>query len=142
MRAHIILALTASLAAAAPASAGDRTFAKSRASLLTEDHVGQTLWSLLASCAGAQGAAHAYFAERSRVADAAESKAEGTRFLELAVDRLVVDRRVSREDALKVTLPTVEQGRANGLAALAYPRQDKGLKWMALRTACDEIAGA
>jgi hypothetical protein len=139
MRAHI-LALAATLAAAAPATAADQTFAKSRSSLLTEDHVGQPMWSLLASCAGAHGAAHAYFTGRTS-SDAAYHKQTGTQFLELAVDRLVVDRRIGRDDALKITLPIVEQGRANGVAALAEPRGAQGLKWLGLRTACEEIAG-
>lgn len=140
MRARLALALTAALAAASSAQADDRTFARTQASLLTEDYVGQPLWSLLASCAGAKGAAHAYFTRRARAAEADRSAAEGARYLELAVARLVADRGLAREAALDVTLPAVEIGRANGVDALAYPGNHQGLKWRAVNTACEEIA--
>ena len=140
MRARVTVALIASLAVATPAGAGDRTFPKSRASLLTEGYAGQPLWSLLASCAGAYGAAHAYYTRRERLPDAEQSKAAGAQFLELAVGRLMTDRGIDRDAALTVTLPAVEAGRANGVDALAYPGKHEGLKWRALDTSCDEIA--
>jgi hypothetical protein len=140
MRATITLALIAACAAL-PAQAGDRVFAKSSASLLTEGYVGQPLWSLLASCAGAQGAAHAFYAANRRAADADQARTAGAQFLQMAVDRLVVDRRVDRKAALDVTLAAVEAGRASGADALDYPGRDDGLKWLGLQTACDEVAG-
>lgn len=140
MRATIGIALIAALAAAAPATAGDRAFSKTRASLLTEGYVGQPLWSLLASCAGAQGAAHAYYAERSKAAKAEAAKAAGAQYLDLAVGRLVADRGLDREAALQLTLPVVEVGRSNGVTALAYPGKHEGLKWLGLKTSCEEIA--
>lgn len=141
MRCAITIALIAA-ALAAPAQAGDRVLTKTRASLLTEEYVGAPLWSLLAGCAGAQGAAHSYFAQRARTADAERAKAAGAQMLELAVDRLVVDRRIDRKAALDVTLPAVEMGRANGAGALDYPGKHEGLKWLGLKTSCAEIAAA
>jgi hypothetical protein len=140
MRATIGIALIAALAAAAPATADDRAFSKTRASVLTEGYVGQPLWSLLASCAGAHGAAHAYYAQRSKAAKAEESKAAGSQYLDLAVARLVSDRGLDRDAALQLTLPVVEAGRSNGVSALAYPGKHEGLKWLALKTSCQEIA--
>jgi len=142
MRATTITLAMIAACAALPAQAGDRAFAKANASLLTEEYVGQPLWSLLASCAGAQGAAHAFYAANNRAAQADESRVAGAQFLELAVDRLVVDRRVDRKAALEVTLPAVEAGRVSGTDALTYRGRDKGLKWLSMQTACDEIAGA
>lgn len=140
MRASVTVALIASLAAAASATAGDRTFPKSKASLLTEGYAGQPVWSLLASCAGAHGAAHAYYVKRSRLPDAERSKAAGTQYLDLAVARLVADRSLDRDAALQLTLPVVEAGRANGIDALDYPGKHEGMKWRGLKTSCEEIA--
>lgn len=140
MRVPIGIALIAALAAAAPATAGDRAFSKTNASVLTEGYVGQPLWSLLASCAGAEGAAHAYYSQRSKPAKADAAKAAGTQFLDLAVNRLVADRHIDRDAALQMTVPVVEVGRASGVRALDYPGKHEGLKWLGLKTSCEEIA--
>ena len=140
MLATIGIVLIAALAAAAPATADDRAFSKTNASVLTESFVGKPLWSLLASCAGAQGAAHAYYTQRSKAAKADAAKVAGAEYLTLAIGRLVTDRRLEREAAIELALPVVEVGRANGVEALAYPGKHEGLKWLGLKTSCEEIA--
>ena len=140
MRARIGIALIVALTAASPAAGEDRAFSKAHASLLTEGYVGQPLWSLLAGCAGANGAAHAYHAQRASQPRAEAAKAAGARYLNLAVDRLVADRGLAREAALEMTLPALEAGRLEGAKALAYPRKHEGLRWLSLKTSCEEIA--
>ncbi|HEX6866778.1 MAG TPA: hypothetical protein VF122_06065 [Caulobacteraceae bacterium] len=139
MRATIGIALIAALAAA-PAIADDRVFSERSASVLTENYVGSPLWSLLASCAGAEGAAHAYYAQGSKTVEAEQSKVTGVRYLNLATARLVADRGPERQAALEMVAPVVELGRDTGLSALAYPGGHKSSQWLAIRTSCEEIA--
>ena len=39
-----------------------------------------------------------------------------------------------------MTLLALESGRLEGAKALAYPRKHEGLRWLSLKTSCEEIA--
>lgn len=138
--AHLALAaaLAASSGSAFAAQSGGRDLAYRGESMLTEGMRHKPYWTLQARCSGFFGATSAYMAEKGDAAEADAAKAQGVAFFRDAVDRLVQDRKVTRDVAIASVAKIVDAGRTEGRTALEQGDRSTSA-WNYTRSACLDV---
>lgn len=133
----------AALSIAAPAMANDLVYRHDRNSGpdLLEGSNGRAYWILLSECAGFYGAmANMATSEADYDADLAA----GSRWLNLAIDRVRADRSLSRSDALALIEPRVITARSVGQAGIAGSGDESGSLTLnagqVMRSTCASLA--
>ncbi len=133
LTAAITLAVTAT-----PAMAGDMLYPGG--SMLSEGAVGKPLWSIQAQCAGLYGATSATLSEQGDTAGATDAKRIAVGFHNDAVERLVQDRKVTKDVARESVARVVLSGREEGLQQI---RDGGGLgpqsRWNVARSVCLDV---
>ncbi len=137
---RLLIAATLSIAASAPAVAGDLLYPGGP--LLTEGLAGKPYWAIQARCAGLYGAASNYYADKGDAGRADEARALGVTFFRQAVDRVMQDRAMPRAAAIEALGPAVIAGRTEAQAALAAAGDGPGSSWNFARSACLDIRDA
>ncbi len=135
----ILLALVASVIAAAPAAAGDRVLTSDDATPLSEHAVGKPYWMIQAQCAGLYGATANFYADRRRDKVASGDQQMGVSFMNDAIERLQQDRNLDFEAALTLAGAQVDTARAHSKSLLDAHRHDA---WNVERSFCLDVYDA
>ncbi|MDP1738323.1 MAG: hypothetical protein Q8L23_12905 [Caulobacter sp.] len=132
---YILTAVT--LGAAAPAAAGDMLYPGG--TMLTENLEGRPYWAVQARCAGVYGATSNFLADKGDTDGAAEAKAMGVAFFNIAVDRVMKDRGIERRAALEALSPGVIAGRQETIEVLQAEGDGPSSTWNYARSVCLDI---